>query len=64
MQEFEKISIAEIPKKDMLLILKALEYTGEHTNSDEYLSLKNSIISELSELADSSEDEFIDYLQK
>ncbi|MGO1371689.1 MAG: hypothetical protein ACTHVE_07515 [Senegalia sp. (in: firmicutes)] len=64
MQEFEKISIAEIPKKDMLLILKALEYTGEHTNSDEYLSLKNSIVSELSELADSSEDEFIDYLQK
>jgi tagatose-1,6-bisphosphate aldolase len=64
MQEFEKISIAEIPKKDMLLILEALQYTGENKNLEEYLSLKNSIVSELSELADSSEEEFIDYLKK
>lgn len=64
MQEFDKISIAEIPKKDMLLIIRALEYTGENKGSDEFLSLKNNIIKELSELADSSEQEFIDYLEK
>lgn len=64
MQEFEKISIAEISKKDMLVILEALEYTGRNTNIDTFLKLKDSIIKELSELADTSEDEFINYLNK
>ena len=64
MQEFEKISIAEISKKDMLIILEALEYTGRNTKIDTFLKLKNSIIKELSELADTSEDEFINYLNK
>lgn len=64
MQEFDRISIAEIPKKDMLLIIKALEYTGENKNSDKFLDLKDSIIKELSELADSSEKEFMEYLEK
>ena len=64
MQEFEKISIAEISKTDMLVILEALEYTGKNTNIDTFLRLKDSIIRELSELADTSEDEFIKYLNK
>jgi len=64
MQEFEKISIAEISKKDMLMILEALEYTGKNTNIDTFITLKNNIIRDLSELADSTEDEFINYLCK
>lgn len=64
MQEFEKISIAEISKKDMLVILEALEYTGKNTNIDTFVKLKDNIIKELSELADTSEDEFINYLNK
>ncbi|MFA5524177.1 MAG: hypothetical protein WDA24_07450 [Tissierellales bacterium] len=64
MQEFEKISIAEISKTDMLVILEALEYTGKNTNIDTFLKLKDSIIKDLSELADTSEDEFIEYLNK
>jgi tagatose-1,6-bisphosphate aldolase len=64
MHEFEKISISEISKKDMLTILEALEYTGKHTNMQTYLELKNNIIKELSALAESSEEEFIEYLKK
>ncbi|KNF07503.1 hypothetical protein CLPU_16c00590 [Gottschalkia purinilytica] len=64
MQEFERISISEISKEDMLMILEALEYTGKNTNIDTFISLKDSIVKELSELADSTEDEFIEYLRK
>ncbi|QIB27196.1 hypothetical protein [Caloranaerobacter azorensis] len=64
MQEFDKISIAEISKKDMLMIIEALEYTGKNTNIDSFLKLRNNIIKELIELADSTEDEFIQYLKK
>lgn len=64
MREFEKISIAEMSKKDMLMILEALEYTGNNTNIDAFLNLKNSIIKELSALSESGETEFLEYLQK
>ncbi|NLJ78947.1 MAG: hypothetical protein GX329_06270 [Tissierellia bacterium] len=64
MRKFDKISIQEIPKRDLLLIIKALEYTGTHTNVDEFLDLKNNILMELSSLAESSKDEFLEYLHK
>lgn len=64
MQEFDKISIAEISKKDMLLIIRALEYTGEKKEIEDYLILKHNIIKDLSGLADSSEEEFMNYLNK
>ena len=64
MQEFEKISITEISKKNVLMILEALEYTGKNTNINTFITLKNNIIKELSELAEANEDEFIEYLQK
>lgn len=64
MEYFDKISIAEMNKKDMLLIIKALEFTGNNTNDNKYIDLKNSILEELSELANCSESQFIDYLNK
>ena len=64
MREFEKISIAEMSKKDMLMILEALEYTGTNTKIDTFLNLKNSILKELSALSESGEKEFLEYLQK
>jgi len=64
MQEFEKISIAEISKKDMFMIIEALEYAGKNTKIDDYLKLKDNIIRDLSELADSSGVEFLQYLTK
>jgi hypothetical protein len=64
MREFEKISIEEISKKDMLMILEALEYTGTNAKIDAFLNLKNGIIKELSALSESGEKEFLEYLQK
>lgn len=64
MHEFEKISISEMSKKDMLMILEALEYTGKDTNIQSFLTLKENIIKELSILSESSEKEFLEYLQK
>lgn len=64
MQEFDKISIPEISKKHMLMILHALEYTGENANMNSFLQLKDTIVKELSELAETTEDDFIKYLEK
>ncbi|WP_053956190.1 hypothetical protein [Inediibacterium massiliense] len=64
MEQFDKISIEEVSKKDMLMILQALEYTGEHTKIDAFLSLKDNILKQLCSLAETSEEEFIGYLEK
>ena len=47
MREFDKISIQEMSKDDMLLIIEALEYTGSNTKINEFLSLKDSIVEEI-----------------
>lgn len=64
MREFDKISIQEISKNDMLLIIEALEFTGNNTKIDDFLNLKKSIVEELSSLAEVSEEDFIEYLKK
>lgn len=64
MNNFDKISIQEISKKDMLLIIEALEYTGLKTNIREYIDLRNNMVQELSNLAETSEEEFLAYLNK
>lgn len=64
MQEFDKISIQEMSKDDMLLIIKALEYTGNETEISDFIDLKNSIVEELSSLAEISKDAFMEYLEK
>ncbi|HEY8363860.1 MAG TPA: hypothetical protein VIK77_13500 [Tissierellaceae bacterium] len=64
MREFDKISIQEISKNDMLLIIEALEYTGNNTKIDDFINLRNSIVEELSSLAEVSEEEFLEYLKK
>ena len=64
MRKFDKISIQEISKDDMLMIIEALEYTGEKTKIDDFIQLKNNIVKQLSALAESSEEEFLNYLNK
>jgi hypothetical protein len=64
MEQFDRISIQEISKTDMLMIIKALEYTGENANIPSFISLKNSIVKQLSELAETTEEEFLLYLQE
>lgn len=64
MREFEKITIQEMSKDDMLLIIEALEYTGKQTKIDDFIDLRNNILEELSSLAEISEDEFLNYLKE
>ena len=64
MHDFDKISIAEISKEDMLIIIKALEYTGKNTNDSSYLELMNAMMNELTILSGSNEEDFIKYLRK
>ena len=64
MREFDKISIQEMSKNDMLLIIEALEYTGTNTKITEFISLKDSIVEELSSLAEIDQKDFLEYLRK
>lgn len=64
MQNFDKISIQEMSKEDMLLIIQALDYTGQNTKIDDFLILKDSFVKELSSLSEIPEKDFVAYLQK
>lgn len=64
MNIFDKITIEEMSKDDMLLIIQALEYTGQNTKIDDFIILKDNFIKELSILSEIPEEDFIDYLQK
>ncbi len=41
MREFDKISIQEMSKEDMLMIIEALEYTGTKTKIEGLIVFKN-----------------------
>lgn len=62
--DFDKVSIQELSKEDLLLIIQALEYTGQNTEINDFISLKDSFIKELSSLSEIPEEDFVDYLQK
>ncbi len=62
--QFSRISFEEISKRDMLMIIKALEYTGENTKINSFTELKDSILKQLSALSNCTEEEFIEYLQE
>lgn len=64
MRKFDKISIEEMSKDDMLLILEALEYTGNNTKIDDFIQLRDNILQELSSLAELSEKQFLAYLKE
>lgn len=64
MEEFSTISVEEITKHDMLLIIKALEYTGVNTKIHSFIELKNAMVKQLSLLTNTSEEELLSHLQK
>lgn len=64
MQDFDRISIQEMSKQDMLLIIKALDYTGAKTKVQDFLHLRDSFIEELSSLSELSKESFMEYLEK
>lgn len=62
--DFDRISIQEMSKDDMLLIIEALEYTGNATNIDQFLLLRSNILQELASLAEMPEERFLDFLKE
>lgn len=63
MELIDKVSINALSKKDLLLILKALEYTNENTGLEDFIDLRNNIVKEICFLTETSEEEFIKYLE-
>ncbi|SDY40142.1 hypothetical protein [Tindallia californiensis] len=63
MENFDYISIENISKKDFLMILQALEYTGEHTNIQEFVLLKDDLIQQLTDLSEISVEELFSSMQ-
>ncbi|MCR1899781.1 hypothetical protein NSA47_12440 [Irregularibacter muris] len=62
MEDFNKITIQELPKEDMLTIISALDYAAKHTKDFEYGDLKEQILVQLCSLAGCSEKEFLEFL--
>ena len=63
MELFNQVSINALSKRDLLLIVKALEYTNENTNIEDFIELRNSIVKELCFLTETTEEEYINYLE-
>ena len=64
MELIEKVSINSLSKRDLLLIIKSLEYTNENTQISDFINLRNNIVKELCFLTDTKEKDFLDYLEK
>ncbi|CEH35740.1 hypothetical protein [Romboutsia lituseburensis] len=63
MELIDHVSINALSKRDLLLIVKALEYTNENTGLNDFIDLRNSIIKELCFLTNTTEDQFVEYLE-
>lgn len=63
MINFDKISIDQISKRDLLVIIQALDYTYENTKIEDFSKLKDSLLEELRLLAEvPTQDELIKIL--
>jgi len=63
MELIDQVSINALSKRDLLLILKALEYTNENTGLEDFIDLRNNIVKEICFLTETNEEEFIKYLE-
>lgn len=63
MENFNKISIQEMSKKDMYTIINALDIAANNTNDCEYTELKEQFLKQLCGLAGCNEEEFLVFLQ-
>jgi len=59
----DQVSINALSKRDLLLIIKALEYTTENTGLEDFIDLRNNIVKELCFLTSTNEDDFLKYLE-
>ena len=63
MINFDNISIDQISKRDLLIIIHALDYTYENTKIEDFSKLKDSLLEELRLLAEvPTQDELIKIL--
>lgn len=63
MELIDQVSINALSKRDLLLILKALEYTNENTGLEDFIDLRNNIVKEICFLTETTEEDFINYLK-
>lgn len=63
MELIDQVSINALSKRDLLLILKALEYTNENTGLEDFIDLRNNIVKEICFLTETTEEYFINYLE-
>ena len=63
MELIDQVSINALSKRDLLLIIKALEYTNENTGLEDFIDLRNSIVKEICFLTKTNKKDFIDYLE-
>lgn len=63
MELINQVSINALSKRDLLLIIKALEFTNENTGLNDFIDLRNNIVKEICFLTETSEEEFIKYLE-
>ena len=63
MELIDQVSINALSKRDLLLILKALEYTNENTGLEDFIDLRNNIVKEICFLTEKTEEDFINYLE-
>ncbi|MGL5312388.1 MAG: hypothetical protein ACRC92_03970 [Peptostreptococcaceae bacterium] len=59
----DQVSINALSKRDLLLIIKALEYTNDNTGLEDFIDLRNNIVKELCFLTNTTEGDFINYLE-
>lgn len=65
MFDFNKITIDQLSKTDLLAILQALDYTYEHTKIEQFSTLKESIVMDMCNIAEiESQEKLIEVLMK
>ena len=64
MELIDQVTINDLSKRDLLLIIKSLEFTGKKTKNKDFIELRNSIVKELCFLTETSEDQFLTYLDE
>lgn len=63
MELIDQVSINDLSKRDLLLIIKSLEFTSKKTKNPDFFELRNNIVKELCFLTEMEEEQFINYLE-
>lgn len=64
MELINQVTINDLSKRDLLLIIKSLEFTSKETNNSDFVELRNNIVKELCFLTETNEEQFISYLEQ